>query len=75
MAKPTGAPHGRWQLFDGFNDSPFDALVPRQHELGNAFAVFDGERGLAVVDQDDAHVSAVIRVDGARAVEDGHAVL
>ena len=47
MAKPTSAPCGLWQLFDGFCEGPCHAFVTREHELGDAFAVFHGEWALA----------------------------
>ena len=75
VAKPASAPCGLWQLFDGFCEGPCHAFVTCEHELGDAFAVFHGEQGLPVVDQDDPDVAAVVRVDGARAVEDRHPVL
>ncbi len=46
-----------------------------EDELGDAFAGLDGVGLDAVVDEDDSHFAAVIRVDGPRSVEHGDAVL
>ena len=44
---------------------PGDAGDRREHHLGDAHAVGDGDRLGAVVDQDDADLAAVVAVDGA----------
>ncbi len=55
--------------------TPGDAGDGRDDHLGDAHATGDAERFGAEIDQDDLHLAAIIRVDGAGRVEDGDAVL
>ena len=54
--------------------APFDAGVGGDDELGNAFAGLEGEGGLSVVDEQDPDFTAVVRVNGSRAIQDGQAM-
>lgn len=52
-----------------------DARDGRDHQLGNAGAALDVERRRAVIDDNYANLTAIIRVDRARRVEDSDAML
>jgi hypothetical protein len=71
VAKSACSACRRSEPLDVFHQVPVDPVIPGYDELGHPFAIFNGEGDLAMVDEDHADITAVVCVDGSRAVEHG----
>ena len=71
MTESAGTAVGDGEVGGLGDRAPLDACVGGDDELGNAFAGLEGEGGLSVVDEQDPDFTAVVRVNGSRAVQDG----
>ena len=71
MAKPAVAPLRRRE-FPAYG--PDHTADPVHHHLGDAVPSPDDEGLLAVIDQDDPHLSPVVRVDRTGGVDQRYAV-
>src|ERR1700680_2001085 len=71
-AAAAGAARARRQGGDALESNPGHRC---DHQLGDAVAAADGDGLAAKIGEDDADLAAIIRIDGAGAVENGEAVI
>ena len=70
--KASRPPNG---LGEGVALLPLNVGVASHDHLGDPLSPIDNERILAEVDEDHLDFATIVGIDGARTVQDGHAVL
>lgn len=71
MTVTSGSAFCRAQYLHGF---PIYLFVTGNDHLGNAFAVLNGKRLVAEIDQTDAYLSTIVGIDGSGSIQHGDAV-